>query len=201
VRRGGSGLPLLRGFPVCGSRAVSQAPTSFLPSPASGTARASPVLDASLHAYPALRGPRPILGDLTTTIPLRECPYRGCLKLWGVRSPLRSTWYPVSASPLSFGFHLLHRCHTREEWWVRPASAGTCTRPEAPSFAWRTNAGHHLLAWSASGMPVRCMPLILIEAPSSACHGGMLALGDNHWRRRRRPQALLHPTASILLWH
>ena len=34
----------------------------------------------------------------------------------------------------------LHRCHTREEWWVRPDSAGTYTRPEAPRFAWRTNA-------------------------------------------------------------
>ena len=34
---------------------------------------------------------------------------------------------------------LLHRCNTREEWLVRPYSAGTYTLPEAPSFAWRTN--------------------------------------------------------------
>ena len=35
---------------------------------------------------------------------------------------------------------LLHRCNTRYEWLVRPHSAGTCTLPEAPSFAWRTHA-------------------------------------------------------------
>jgi hypothetical protein len=151
VRRVGAGLPLWQGFPVRGSRAVSPAPPSFLPSPASGTARAAHVLVASLHAYHALRGPRPILGDLTKTIPLwrllrrsthrhlRECPYRGCLQLWGVRSPLRSPWCPVSASTVSFGGPpLLHRCHTRDAWLVRPYSAGTCTLQEAPSFAWRT---------------------------------------------------------------
>jgi hypothetical protein len=30
---------------------------------------------------------------------------------------------------------------------VRPYSAGTCTLQEAPSFAWRTNAGAQLMNW------------------------------------------------------
>jgi hypothetical protein len=30
--------------------------------------------------------------------------------------------------------------------------------PDAP------NAGHYLLAWSASGMPVRCMPVFGMDA-------------------------------------
>jgi hypothetical protein len=34
----------------------------------------------------------------------------------------------------------LPRGNTRYEWLVRPSSAGTCPLPEAPSFAWRTNA-------------------------------------------------------------
>ena len=34
---------------------------------------------------------------------------------------------------------LLSRCPTREEWLVRPSSAGTCTLQEAPSFSWHTN--------------------------------------------------------------
>jgi hypothetical protein len=38
-------------------------------------------------------------------------------------------------------WHLLHIRNTRYEWLVRPYSAGTCTLQEAPSFAWRTNAG------------------------------------------------------------
>ena len=37
-------------------------------------------------------------------------------------------------------FCLLSRGNTREEWLVRPDSAGTCTLQEAPSCAWRTNA-------------------------------------------------------------
>jgi hypothetical protein len=49
---------------------------------------------------------------------------------------------------------------TRYGWVARPYSTGTFTREETPSFPWRDNAGHHLLAWSASGMPVRCMPLL-----------------------------------------
>jgi len=39
---------------------------------------------------------------------------------------------------------LLHSCNTRHEWLVRPYSAVTLARPEAPSFAWRTNDKAHL---------------------------------------------------------
>ena len=64
-----------------------------------GTVRASQVLDASLHAYHALCGPRQTLGKLTNTLPLwrllersnhrhlHYCRLRGCIKLQGVRSP------------------------------------------------------------------------------------------------------------------
>ena len=123
-----------------------------------GPSQASHVLDASLHAYHALRGPRQTLGDLTHAIPLcrllgrsthrhlHDARSRGCLTRAGVRSPLRSTWFPVYASTVSFGcLPLLHRCNTRYEWLVRPYSAGTFTLPEAPRFAWRTNAQAHLL--------------------------------------------------------
>jgi hypothetical protein len=67
--------------------------------------------------------------------------YRGCIKLKGVRSPLRSACFPVYASTDLFGFGLLSSsCNTRYEWLVKPCSAGTFTLQEAPSFAWRTNA-------------------------------------------------------------
>jgi transposase len=56
-------------------------------------------------------------------------------------------------------------------------------------------------AGTATVPPIRSTGLILIEAPSSAYRRGMLALGDNHWRKRRRPHAILHPTAPVLLWH
>src|SRR5215217_4828484 len=42
---------------------------------------------------------------------------------------------------------------------------------------------------------VACTPMILIEAPSSAYHGGMLVVGIPN-EKRRRPHALLHQTAS-----
>jgi hypothetical protein len=118
-----------------------------------GTARASHGLDASLHAAHARRGPRQPLGALPHASPLerllgRSTPRqlhdarsRGCLTRGGGRAPRRSTWCPGSASPGACGvLPLLHRCTTREEWLVRPYSAGTCTLPEAPSCAWRTTA-------------------------------------------------------------
>jgi hypothetical protein len=61
----GSDLPLSLGFPVRGSLAVSLASASLASSNNSGIARVSQVLDASLHAYHALRGPRQTLLDLT----------------------------------------------------------------------------------------------------------------------------------------
>lgn len=66
---------------------------------------------------------------------------RGCITLQGVRSPLRSMWFPVYASAGSFGFTtLLSNCNTRYRWLVGPYPAGTLTLQEASSFAWRTNA-------------------------------------------------------------
>jgi hypothetical protein len=119
---------------------------------APGPVRASYVLAAALHAYRALGGPRQSLGTRTKPLPLgrrlgrsthrrlHEPRERGGIQLQGVRSPLRSPWGPVDASPVSCGVYLLHRRHTREEGLVRPCSAGTCTLQETPSFAWRTNA-------------------------------------------------------------
>src|SRR5439155_19322563 len=47
---------------------------------------------------------------------------------------------------------------------------------------------------------VGCRRLILIEAPSSTYHRGMLVVRKVP-KKRRRPHALLHPTAPILLRH
>ena len=69
---------------------------------------------------------------------------------------------------------------------INAAQQGAQPRPKAGARDERTLLG------------VGCSGLILIEAPSSAYHGGMLALEDNHWLRRRRPQAILHHTAPIL---
>jgi len=123
-----------------------------------GPSQASHVLDASLHAYHARRGPRPTQRARTHASPLgrllgRSYPRprpaarsRGGLTRWGVRSPRRSPGFPGSASPGSFDFlPRLHRGHTRHAWLVRPDSAGTFTLPEAPSFAWCTNARPELL--------------------------------------------------------
>ena len=44
------------------------------------------------------------------------------------------------------------------------------------------------------------MPLILIEAPSSTYHSGMLVRGKTH-EKRRRPQAILHEAGPVLWWH
>jgi hypothetical protein len=43
---------------------------------------------------------------------------------------------------------------------------------------------------------VSCSALILPEAPSSAYRGGLLVVGTVT-QKRRRPQALLHPTAPM----
>ena len=52
-------------------------------------------------------------------------------RLQGVRSPLRSMWFTVYASAVSFGYkNLLHNCNTRYGWLVRPYPAGTFTLQE-----------------------------------------------------------------------
>jgi hypothetical protein len=128
----GSGLLRFLGFPVRGSPSVSLASVFRLSFSFSGTFRVSQVLDVSLHASHALRGPRQTLGALTYRMytdrtsalralsvlasgPLTPSPsafeafapyslYRGCsIKLGGVRSPLRATWFPVYASIVLFG--------------------------------------------------------------------------------------------------
>lgn len=82
---------------------------------AAGASRASPVPAAALHASHARRGPRQIRGDLTTASPLgrllgrspprrlHDARSRGGLQRWDVRSSLRSTGCPGSASAVSFG--------------------------------------------------------------------------------------------------
>jgi hypothetical protein len=116
------------------------------------TVRASQVLDASLHAYHALGGPRQTLGKLTQTLPwcrllvrsthrrLDEPRSRGCLTLQGMRSPLRSTWCPVYASPVSFGFTSFTDATLGTGGWLGLTRWGTFTPQATPSFAWRTNA-------------------------------------------------------------
>src|SRR5712691_2847228 len=53
---------------------------------------------------------------------------------------------------------------------------------------------------SAVAGSMACLRLILIEAPSSAYHSGMLVVGKVT-KKRRRPHAILYPTAPILLWY
>ena len=102
-------------------------------------------------------GPRQTLGTLTNTRPLgrllershhrrlHKLRSRGCLKLWRVRSLLRSPWYPVDASPGSFGCLPPLQMQHAVRGVARPYPVGTSTPQETPSFAWRTNAGAHLL--------------------------------------------------------
>ena len=142
-----------------------------------GIHEVSQVPDASLYAYHALRwtpaDPREAHQHASSVwasgalkpSPSALLPLRGCIKLWGVRSPLRSTWCPVYASPVSFGFHLLHRCNTRYRWLVRPYLAGTCTLQETPSCAWRTNAGPQAPPRAAATqerrlLAVACRPML-----------------------------------------
>src|SRR5215813_13380815 len=56
------------------------------------------------------------------------------------------------------------------------------------------NAGHELRLEAVSSRP-----LILIEAPSSAYHRGMLVVGKVT-NKRRRPHAILHQATSNVLW-
>ena len=117
-------LPLVDGSPAL--RVLWGDPTPHGPSAAllavgwaslwPGSHEVSQVLDASLHAYHALKwtpaDPREARQHASSVSasgalkpsPSAVLPLRGCLKLWGVRSPRRSPWFPVYASPGSFGF-------------------------------------------------------------------------------------------------
>jgi hypothetical protein len=70
--------------------------------------------------------------------------FRECGLPYGLRGALCTLHLCRSA------FYLLHRCNTRYGWLVRPYPVGTCTLQETPSFAWRTNAGAHLLPEAAA---------------------------------------------------
>ena len=136
---------------------MAQYPYAVRHSPPSlGTRRVSQVPDASLHASHALRW--------TPADPRRSHQKKRslCIGFWGVNTiaicsnrlyeavssfgecglpcGLRGALCTLQLfrSALHRGF--LHSCNTRYEWLVRPSSAGTSTRQEAPSFAWRTNA-------------------------------------------------------------
>src|SRR4029450_6079130 len=65
--------------------------------------------------------------------------FRECGLPYGLRGALCTLHLCRSA------FYLLHRCNTRYGWLVRPYPVRTFTLQETPSFAWRTNAGAHLL--------------------------------------------------------
>jgi len=127
--------------------------SSFLRTlPWPGVARASQVLNASLHAYHALRGPRQTLLDLTSNGPfvlasgtLTPSP-SASIALTGLYqdsgSAVSPAVYVVCTLQLcrsALHLYLLHSCNTRYEWLAKPYSAGTFTLQEAPSFAWRTN--------------------------------------------------------------
>lgn len=108
--------------------------------------RFSPHIPRSSWTPADPRGPHPHGPSVWASGTLKPSPsafplLRGCIKLQGVRSPLRSMWFPVYASAGSFGFTtLLSNCNTRYGWLVGPYPAGTLTLQEAPSFAWRTNS-------------------------------------------------------------
>ena len=121
---------------------------SRLPGPPQDPRRISQFLDASLLHIPRSswtpadpRGLHPVGPSVWASGTLTPSPsafplLRGCVKLPGVRSPLRSMWCPVYASAGSFGITpLLSNCNTRYGWLVRPCPAGTLALQEAPSFA------------------------------------------------------------------
>jgi hypothetical protein len=69
----------------------------------------------------------------------------------------------------------------------------------APPFGAALAAANGQASAARSFWRVGCMPLILMEALSSAYRRGMLALGKQP-KERRRPHAILHETTQILLW-
>ena len=118
-----------------------------------GTVRVSQVPDASLSTCHSLMTPPVQLYSyrseyfVLASATLKASPtgyhmilLSGLYQLSGIAVSLRPAEFPVYASAISFGNHLLHSCNTRYEWVVSPYSAGTFTPQEAPSCTWRTNA-------------------------------------------------------------
>ena len=117
-----------------------------------GSVRVSQVPDASLSTCHSLRTPPVQLYSyrseyfVLASATLKASPtgyhmilLSGLYQLSGIAVSLRPAEFPVYASAISFGYHLLHNCNTRYEWVVNPYSVGTFTPQEAPSCAWRTN--------------------------------------------------------------
>jgi len=68
-------------------------------------------------------------------------------------------------------------------------------------LSWRENARFQPLPEAAARderrlAAVRCKPLILLEAPSSTYHRGLLVVGKIP-KKRRRPQAMLSEATPI----
>jgi len=152
--RVGSGLLPCPGFPFRGSRSVCPA---TLPS----RSRNPTGLPSSCRFSPRIPRSKVDPGRPSGSSPWRFL----CIGFWGVNTiaicmtlfneavssfgecglpcGLRDSLCPLQLSCSALHLCLLHSCNTRYEWLVRPYSAGTCTRQEAPSFAWRTNAKAH----------------------------------------------------------
>ena len=87
----------------------------------------------------------------------------------------RSTLRP-SCSP-RVQARLRHGRKTRYGWVARPSPTGTCTLQGTPRLSWRDNARHQARRTAGAQRTlyaVACMPMILIEAPSSAYRRDML---------------------------
>jgi hypothetical protein len=140
------GVQLDGGFPPrrlhCPSRAWSSAHRPTTPGESSG----SPRFLSLLSSHATACGPRRIVGSLTlsgasmsasaslTASPsgFPKIPDLGAVPaLQGGRSPLRPTKFPVYASVMSFGSHLLHNCNTRYGWVVSPYPARSRTSQES----------------------------------------------------------------------
>src|SRR5713101_3297931 len=119
-----------------------------------GPSRVSHVLDASLQACHALRTPT----DPPASRHNRCCGVGCrcvhtvavcCIALTRLSQTSGTCAFPCGLHGAlgtlrmmrSVCLHLLHIRNTWYGWLARPSPAGTCTLQEAPSFAWRTNAG------------------------------------------------------------
>jgi hypothetical protein len=92
----------------------------------------------------------------------------------------KSLCLAVTLPPLVRGVSLILTFHFR----LRKPNATLQPRPEAAATQERRLEA------------VRCKPLILIEAPSSTYHRGML-VGGKVLKKRRRPHALRHHATPI----
>src|SRR6266536_2711342 len=104
---------------------------------------------------------------------VRGHPY-GLQDALSTRRPSCSPWYPP---------RLRHGRKTRYGWVASPYPTGSFTLQETPSFSWRDNtaAQPRLEAEAERTLPgVGSSAMILIEAPSSAYHPGMLGVGNRN---------------------